>query len=226
MRKRLRPRITFANVVSCLALFVALGSGAYAAGHLPKNSVGTKQLKKNAVTTKKINNNAVTLKKIKRNSINSAKVKENSLTGADINLAKLGTVPSANVANMANALSPPEASHLVGAPGEPAFEPGITPMTSYEGLTLQPVGFYKDHDGIVHLQGVLGLGGAVKPVFTLPEGYRPASGKTDVFLSGEIGIVLVFGPGTNFEGSNASSKVFFAGKGLVSLDGITFRAES
>jgi hypothetical protein len=52
--KKLRPRLTFANVVSCLALFVALGGSAYAATQLPKNSVGTKQLKDGAVTEAKL----------------------------------------------------------------------------------------------------------------------------------------------------------------------------
>jgi hypothetical protein len=52
--KTLRPRLTFANVVSCLALFVALGGSAYAATQLPKNSVGTKQLKDGAVTQAKL----------------------------------------------------------------------------------------------------------------------------------------------------------------------------
>src|ERR1700742_4494361 len=52
--KKLRPRLTFANVVSCLALFVALGGSAYAATQLPKNSVGTKQLKNGAVTVAKL----------------------------------------------------------------------------------------------------------------------------------------------------------------------------
>ena len=37
--KTLRTRLTFANVTSCLALFVALGGFAVAAG-FPKNSVG------------------------------------------------------------------------------------------------------------------------------------------------------------------------------------------
>jgi hypothetical protein len=50
----MRPRLTFANVVSCIALFVALGSGAYAATQLPKNSVGSKQIKKNAVKSAKV----------------------------------------------------------------------------------------------------------------------------------------------------------------------------
>jgi hypothetical protein len=56
--KRLRGKLTFANVVSCLALFVALGGSAYAATQLPKNSVGTKQLKKGAVTPSKLSASA------------------------------------------------------------------------------------------------------------------------------------------------------------------------
>ncbi|MGN6663507.1 MAG: hypothetical protein ACTHK6_04780 [Solirubrobacterales bacterium] len=52
--KQLRKRLTFANVMSMIAVFVALGATAFAATQLPKNSVGTKQLKKNAVTAAKI----------------------------------------------------------------------------------------------------------------------------------------------------------------------------
>jgi hypothetical protein len=52
--KRIRARLTFANVVACLALFVALGGASYAAIKLPKNSVGAKQLRKGAVTPAKI----------------------------------------------------------------------------------------------------------------------------------------------------------------------------
>ena len=81
-----------ALVISLIALFVALGGTGYAALSLPKNSVGTKQLKKNAVTGSKIKKNAVT----------SSKVKNHSLTSADINLAALGTVPSASNAGHAN----------------------------------------------------------------------------------------------------------------------------
>ena len=38
---RLRARLTFANVMSVAALFVALGGTGYAAIVLPANSVGT-----------------------------------------------------------------------------------------------------------------------------------------------------------------------------------------
>lgn len=56
----LRRHVSFANVVSLLALFVALGGVGYAAATLPKNSVGTAQLKSNAVTGTKVKNGSLT----------------------------------------------------------------------------------------------------------------------------------------------------------------------
>jgi len=47
-------RLSYANVVATLALFIALGGGAYAATKLPKNSVGPTQLRRNAVTSSKV----------------------------------------------------------------------------------------------------------------------------------------------------------------------------
>ena len=49
-----RPRATFANVVSCLALFVALGGTGYAAISLPRNSVGPRQLQAHSIDNSKI----------------------------------------------------------------------------------------------------------------------------------------------------------------------------
>lgn len=83
--KRLRPRLTFANVTSMLALFIALGGSAYAATKLQKNTVGTKQIKANAVTTAKLKKNSVTGAKIKAGAVTGEKVADGSLTGADIN---------------------------------------------------------------------------------------------------------------------------------------------
>lgn len=50
----MRPRLTYANIMATVAVFLALVSGAYAATQLPKNSVGTKQLKNGAVTGAKV----------------------------------------------------------------------------------------------------------------------------------------------------------------------------
>ena len=129
--KQLRKRLTFSNVVSIFALFVALsGATAFAATQLGKNSVGSKQLKKNSVTAAKIKKNAITTAKIKKDAVTGAKVKESTL----------GTVPSAT---LANSIPPAEAAHIVGAPGEPAFENGSSSVGSVEGLKFNPVGFYK-----------------------------------------------------------------------------------
>lgn len=56
-----RRRISFANVMSVLALFVALGGSAYA---IKKNSVGSKQLKNNGVKNVDLANDAVTSQKV------------------------------------------------------------------------------------------------------------------------------------------------------------------
>lgn len=60
-----RPRLTYANVVATIALFCALGGGAYAATALPKNSVGPKQLKKNAVASAKVKDGSLLKKDFK-----------------------------------------------------------------------------------------------------------------------------------------------------------------
>ena len=78
MLAKLRSRLTFANVVSLLALFVALSGGAYALT-IPKNSVGTKQLKKNAVTGPKV----------KKGAISSPKVRDGSLLAEDFKAGEL-----------------------------------------------------------------------------------------------------------------------------------------
>ena len=85
MLSRVRLRPTYANVVATVALFIALGGGAYAAVTFPANSVGSKQIKKNAVLAANI----------KKNAVNGSKVLDNSLTGADIQESSLAQVPSA-----------------------------------------------------------------------------------------------------------------------------------
>ncbi len=84
------PRLSYANVVSTLCLFILLGGGAYAATQLPKNSVGARQLKNGSVT--------------------GAKVAANTLTGDNIQSATLGTVPKAT-----HAASADSASHAASA---------------------------------------------------------------------------------------------------------------
>lgn len=57
--KRIRAKLTYANVAATLALFIALAGGtAYAAEQLGKESVGSKELAKGAVTPTKLSKGA------------------------------------------------------------------------------------------------------------------------------------------------------------------------
>ena len=125
--KRLADRLTYANVISTLALFLVLTGGAAYAASLGKNSVGTKQLKKNSVTAAKIKKNAVT----------TAQIKNGSVTGAKVKLGSLGTVPSANTANSATTAT--TASNLAGYIRKGITRVVATPVATYkEGLENAP----------------------------------------------------------------------------------------
>lgn len=240
MNGLLARRPSPAMVVALIALVCALTGTAWAA--LGKNSVGTKQLKSNAVTTAKIKKEAVT----------SKKVKKHSLTGKNIDLAKLGTVPSAtnatnavNAVNATNAttagtaggLTPLEAVHFVGTPGQPPFVdasnfPPDTLAAEAPGLVFRSVGFYKDHEGIVHLEGAADVqsNSPFPVIFDLPPGFRPASKTVLTFpnLEGEE-VISIQGSNVTKEGTDFSGAVVLSAGGsdnFASLNGITFRAES
>jgi hypothetical protein len=222
--KRFQPSPWHAMAISITALFVALGGAGYAAFSLPKNSVGTNQIQNGAVSTAKLGNGAVTKNKL-------------NVTGV--------TVPNAvqaRSANSAKTLAAPEPVHLVGAPGEPGFQHGW----ANEGSDFEPAGFYKDQEGIVHLQGAI-TGGGGFAIFQLPPGYRPdrhtlsyfpvACDCTDDFagpqgstiFDGEApGRVVIFGSGWS-AGSNGAVELYnsdLPSGNMLSLNGISFRAAS
>jgi len=239
MPKRLRPRITFANVVSCLALFVAIGGSAYAAKQLPKNSVGSPQIKKNAVKTGDIARNAVKVGKLAKEAVKAGKLaknavptnrlRDNAVTGDKVNESTLGTVPSAQTSN---SIVPPEGWHEIGAPGEPGFENSWVNVPP-SGLSFETAAFYMDHEGIVHLKGLV-KGGSTSVIFHLPPGYRPANGRVlaRIALCGEgactdpVGLMFIAGSGISVPGFEGAVVGPGTPGSTTSLEGISFRAES
>jgi hypothetical protein len=124
MKKSLRDKLTYSNVISTLCLFLLIGGGtAFAASQLAKKSVGTKQLKSNAVTSAKIKKNAVTSAKIKSGAVNGEKVADGSLTGADINAP---STPFSQIVQRvrisASAPFTPEPLYQIGSYTQPAGE--------------------------------------------------------------------------------------------------------
>jgi len=72
--KHLSKHLTFANAISCIALFVALSGAAYAATTLGKKSVKTQNLANGAVTTLKLRGGAVTNLKLRNGAVSGAKI--------------------------------------------------------------------------------------------------------------------------------------------------------
>ena len=105
----MKPRLTYANATSTLALLIALGgTGAYAATKLPDKSVGEFQLRPGAVTAEKIRKNAITAPKVKAEAIKQGKIANGSITAAKLTP---GSVASASIqeGSITNSKLAPEA---------------------------------------------------------------------------------------------------------------------
>jgi hypothetical protein len=85
--KQLSKHLSFANVISCIALFVALSGATYAA---------TTTLGKKSVKTKNLANGAVTKLKIRGGAVTNLKLHNGAVTGAKIANATIGSSQLAN----------------------------------------------------------------------------------------------------------------------------------
>jgi hypothetical protein len=144
--RTISERLTYANVISTLALFLVLAGGAAYAAKVGKKSVGSSQLKANAVTTAKIKANAITTRKIKRNSIATGKIKngaveslkiaDGAVTGADINSA---TTPFGRIVYEARGRSTVDVGEEPVA--YPLDNPGYTQEAGSDNLFMGAVDF-------------------------------------------------------------------------------------
>lgn len=98
MPRKLRAHLTFANVTSATALFVALATGgAYAANtvfstDIVDGQVKTADLDNGAVSVAKLADGSITGDKVKDGSIQSRDVLDNNLKGADIDESTLTNI--------------------------------------------------------------------------------------------------------------------------------------
>lgn len=177
-KRKARNRLTYANVMSTIAVFLCLGGAtAVAAGTLGKNSVGPRQLKSKAVTTGKIANNAV----------NGTKVANGSLTGADINVSQLGTVPNAISASSAgnantvggHAASCPSGATLIrGLCFDTSPGPVVANVQAASDACAAKGGYLPTPMELYSVRGILNLGTGVGTEVELTDSYfnNPTTG--------------------------------------------------
>jgi hypothetical protein len=146
MMRNLRDKLSYANVMATLAVFIALGGTTYAAIRIPPDSVGNRQLKASSVTNGKIAQGAIT----------GSKVAEGTLSGTDINLNALGTVPqAANATNASNANT--VGGHAASCPSNTTLIPeaAATDCAAKGGYLPTPMELYSTL-GVLHLGNGLG----------------------------------------------------------------------
>ena len=146
-----RPQLSYANVMSTVAVFIALGGTSYA---VARNSIGTAQLKRNAVT--------------------SAKVKDRSLQTRDLSpAARVGTRGPRGLPGPAG---PPGTA--ANSTPEPWKALSLAAGWGNYGTVYDDASYRKEL-GRVYLRGLVtrtdGVPPATSPIGTLPAGYRPAT---------------------------------------------------
>ena len=226
---RKRPR--------AVALFIALGAGAYAAG-LDPNSVKSKHIKDGQVKTPDIGLATVNSSHLTPNSLQSELVPLDEFVSDDIDEGSLGPVPEALDAEELDGKDSTDFQE-VGSEGWTNlplnnFGDDICHWVPFAGFATPS--YFRDRDGVVHLRGLAravdgsnfdcgdapGADETIVSVDGIPTGYRPelrslftvtsnnTPARVDVFANGTISAFPGYPTYANMEQ-------------WVSLDGISWR---
>lgn len=110
--KQIRKRLTYANVMSSIAVFLVLGgASAYAvkkvgSNEIKGNSITTGKLKKEAVVRGKIKKLAIDSSRLADGAVTTSKIANDAVTGAKVNESTLAEVPKAALAVSAESAQP------------------------------------------------------------------------------------------------------------------------
>lgn len=125
--KQIKKRLTYANAMSSIAVFLLLGgAGALAASKkgsaVPKNSVGTKQLRRNAVSAEKIKPEAITKQKLRTAAVITAKLADGAVTASKVGDGAIGSAKLADGSVAAAKLDSAERSEALAFSASSSFD--------------------------------------------------------------------------------------------------------
>ena len=121
--KYVKRHLSVANLISCIALFVALSSVAYAATNLANKSVKTRHIANGAVTTPKLRGGAVTTPKLRNGAVTESKLASNAVSTGKLENGAV-TSPKLSLSLLAQLVK--NVSYINKASGTPSGTPGTT----------------------------------------------------------------------------------------------------
>ena len=200
MLGRTSGKLTYANVMATVAVFIALGGTAAASFLITSNSqVASNTISGHKPPSGKHSNliaASVNGQDLAANSVNGTKVADHSIKAADVSL----TIERRFIG--------------IGA-GNPLLLNGW----AVTGSGFETPAFGKDASGVVHLEGsVNNASNNTDPIFTLPAGYRPSREleiPAKIGFGGPVGYITVQPDGTVAPG---------VATGDVHFDGVSFPA--
>jgi hypothetical protein len=113
VKKSLRGKLTYANVMATLGVFLALGGGAaLAAGSLGRNAVKSKNIAPKAVKSKNIAPKAVKNKNLAKNAVKESNLAKNAVTAVKVKAGSLtraqlatGTIAGTQIAEFSSTVT-------------------------------------------------------------------------------------------------------------------------
>ena len=174
-----RPRLSYANIMSTIAVFIALGGVSWAAISIPRNSVGPAQLKRGAVDSVRVKDKSLLAKDIKPGQVFAprawaARVAESAEIGSSFTDVSAIYVPAGDLTATVSttlvrwSLAPTAVCQLAGTtatPGSGTVAQGVTLKDAAGSTPVRPFSltsaFRMSSPGTIKLS-CLAFGGTIK----------------------------------------------------------------
>ena len=191
--KRPGPRLSYANVMATLAVFLGLGGGAYAAVSLPARSVDTQHIKRQAVTRSKLADRAVDTHQLARRAVTLKRLSRG--VRARLNrVGRPGPQGPAGAPGPAGAAGP--SARRINFRADATASPSPTTVLDVEGFEIAAACVLDGGNVRLDLTLTSSEDAIAQDMFSVDQGTDPGNPNTQSFAStGNIQIPLDAGVG-------------------------------